>query len=143
MRRAGLAVLAAAVTLAAGAPAGSLVVSQAWIRALAPGIPAAGYFTLANQGDRAAKLVGAASPACGSLTLHRTMAMGATMSTMQPVAALTVPPHGSVRFAPGGYHLMCEQAGAAVQPGRSIPVTFRFDDGRSVRSDFPVRGARG
>ncbi len=110
------------------------------------------------------QLVGASSPACGSLTLHQTLrehAMSAMsgldpdngrggsaaampgMTTMQPVAGVPVPGHGAAQFAPGGYHLMCEHPTPALQAGRSITVTLRFADGRSLRAAFPVRSARG
>ena len=65
------------------------------------------------------------------------------MTMMQPVAAVPVPGHGTVRFAPGGHHLMCEHPTAAVQAGRSIAVTLRFADGRSLPAAFPVRSPRG
>ena len=154
--------LAGAVPAAAqDAPGLSLV--DAWIRELAPGLPAAGYFTLRNDSGATVQLVGASSPDCGSLTLHQTIrehamsamsgldpgnareGMGAMpgMTTMRPVAAVPVPGHGAVRFAPGGYHLMCEHPTPAVQAGRSVAVTLRFAGGRSLRAAFPVRSPRG
>ncbi len=159
---AGLLLLAVAAPAAAqGAPGLSL--ADPWMRALAGGLPAAGYFTLRNDNQGTVQLVGAASPACGSLTLHQTVrehvmsAMSAMdpdnpppragtmpgMTMMRPVAAVPVPGRGEVRFAPGGYHLMCEHPTAAVQAGASIEVTLRFADGRELHSRFPIRNARG
>ena len=164
--RSGLVLLLAGlapVAAMAETPAG-LSISGQWMRALTPGLPAAGYFTLANALDHPVQLVGAASPACGSLTLHQTMlhrtmsamsAMdpdnpdhGVPMASMQPIAAVAVPAHGMIRFAPGSYHLMCEQPTGAVQPGHSIPVTLHvegagLEGGGSIAGDFPVRGPRG
>ena len=157
-----LGLLLAAAVPATAQDAAGLSVGGAWIRELAAGLPAAGYFKLRNDSGQTVQLVGAASPACGGLTLHQTIrehtmsAMsgmdpdnprrGASMpgmTTMQPLAALPVPAHGAVQFAPGGYHLMCEHPTEAVQPGRSVVVTLRFADGRSLRETFPVRDARG
>ena len=158
-----LPLLAAGAPAAAAAPGAQLSVSGQWIRALTANLPAGGYFTLANNSDRPARLVGAASPGCGSLSLHQSihkhsmsamtandpanpgggMASMGGMSSMQPVSGVVVPPHGSIRFAPGGYHLMCEQPTGAVQPGKSIAVTLRFEDGNTVTAAFPVKGARG
>jgi copper(I)-binding protein len=149
----------APVTASAAPPAG-LQVSGQWMRALTGSLPAAGYFTLSNGLDHPVQLVGAASPACGSLTLHQTtlrhsssmgaMSMqphdampGGSMASMQAVAAVPVPAHGSVGFAPGGYHLMCEQPTGAVRAGRAIPVTLSLGDGSTITVDFPVRGPRG
>ena len=144
----------------ASRPADGLAVSGQWMRALAAGLPAAGYFTLANGSERPVRLVGARSAACGSLTLHQTVrqhtmsAMSGMdpqnpargmpgMSMMQPVAGVPVPAHGTIRFMPGGYHLMCEQPTGAVQPGQGIPVTLLFEPGGSIEAVFPVRSARG
>jgi periplasmic copper chaperone A len=148
---------------AAAAPGAQLSVSGQWIRALTANLPAGGYFTLANNSNRPERLVGAASPGCGSLSLHQSihkhamnamtandpanprggMASMGGMSSMQPVSGIVVPPHGSIRFAPGGYHLMCEQPTDAVRAGQSIAVTLRFEDGNTVTASFPVKGARG
>lgn len=173
MLRAALSVLAvlapaaAAAQGAATAQGAELAVSGQWMRALTAGLPAGGYFTLTNKADQPVRLVGASSPDCGSLTLHQTIhthsmsAMSAMdkdnphggahggmgsmggMSSMQPVAEVVVPAHGSIRFAPGGYHLMCEQPTEAVRPGQSIDVTLRFENGGTIRAAFPVKGVRG
>ena len=129
-----------ASSLTAVAP--SLVLTDAWIRIVLPSLPASGYFTLANQTDRDATLTGASSPACGMLMLNRTE-RHADSETMADVDAVTIPAHGSVSFAPGGYHLMCMQPAPGVQPGARIVVTLSFQDGQRIGQLFPVRDARG
>ena len=147
---------AASYEAAFAAPPPGVTIGNAWMRAL-PDLPASGYFSLHNSGASGVTLTGAGTPACGNLTLHQTirahtmshmsgiapgpMAGMPGMTSMQAVAAITVPPGGSVRFTPGGYHLMCEQPGPGVSPGGSIPVTLRFADGSSLTSNFPVRTA--
>jgi len=42
------------------------------------------------------------------------------MSTMEDVSGVPVPAGGEIRFAPGGFHLMCMGPTAAVKPGGSI-----------------------
>ena len=142
--RPGLAVSATVLltTAAALAAPSGLSVSQPWIRALVPGSPAAGYFTLSNSGDRQAVLDAASSPDCKQLMLHRSVTAG-SMARMQMVPSVLVPAHGSVSFAPGGYHLMCMQPAASVKAGATVPVTLRFEDGSALTQDFPVRGAKG
>jgi copper(I)-binding protein len=46
-----------------------------------------------------------------------------------------------VRFAPGGYHLMCMNPKLTI--GKKMPVTFHLSDGSSVIAAFQVRGATG
>jgi copper(I)-binding protein len=60
---------------------------------------------------------------------------------MMDVPRVTVPAHGQVAFAPGGYHLMCMQP--AMKPGQSVMVTLSFKDGSSLAVDMPVYGATG
>jgi periplasmic copper chaperone A len=119
-----------------------LTISHAWLRFLTPQIPAAGYFTLHNTGQHAAVLTGATSPDCSKLMLHKSVVHNGSAS-MQMVADVVVPAHGSVIFQPGGYHLMCMSPSPAIAPGHSVPVSLVFKDGSTVASTFPVYGAKG
>jgi len=123
--------------------AGSAVrVSDAWMRLIIPARPAAGYFTLGNDGATPLVLVGAASPGCGMLMLHRSDNAGG-VEQMAMVPSIPVPAHGSVAFAPGGYHLMCLSPAPSLRHGTTVPVTLKFADGDSVTAEFPVRNAIG
>lgn len=133
------AVLASAGAAVAAEP--GIAVQHPWFRFILPARPAGGYFTLANHGATPRVLVGAASPACEMVVLHRSMREGG-MDRMATVQNLPVPAHGEVVFGPGGYHLMC-MAPKDMAPGRSVPVTLRFRDGGSITADFPVRGPGG
>jgi len=140
----GLALVAPAAALAAGpapAPApASISVSGGWFRYLLAQIPAGGFMTLHNAGDAPAVLTGASSPACGSLMLHETKSGGGT-DRMVEVRRVTVPAHGTLRFAPGGYHLMCMQP--RMHTKEAVPVTLTFHDGRRITASFTVFGANG
>jgi len=127
---------------AARAAEPGLVISQPWLRLIMPSRPAAGYFVLSNNTDRMRTLIGAASPACGALMLHRSVNENG-QERMEMVMSVTVPAHGEVKFAPGGYHLMCMSPTAAAARGRSVSITLRFKDGGSLAASFPVRGATG
>ena len=139
--------LAAVATTAwswpAAAAEANLTLSDGYIRTIIPARPAAGYFTLTNNGDAAVSLVGAASPGCGSVMLHQSRLAATASRDHGAGASVDVPPHGSVSFAPGGYHLMCMTPAATLKPGTSVPMTLRFADGGTLTGDFPVRGATG
>lgn len=147
MRTARLALLccsagAALLVGAASAQAAGLTLSNSWVRFIMPSLPAAGYFTLTNDTGKAASLVGAASPACGMLLLHKSMNMNGEES-MVMVKTVKVPAHGKIDFAPGGYHLMCMEPRPMMKVGASVPVTLRFADGTKMTAEFPVRNAKG
>ena len=134
-----------AVALALAAPvsaAPEVAVSDAWIRALPGKLPAGGYFTLHNGMTKALTLDGAASPACKSLMLHKSDTMGG-MASMSDVATIDVPAGDTVRFSPGGLHLMCMEPGPQLRRGTEITVTLHFKSGVSLPVRFQVRGANG
>ena len=135
---AALAVLSAAPVARAGDD--GLTLSDAWIRMIVPARPAAGYFTLRNDGDRA--LVGADSPACGKLMLHESRTVDG-VGKMVMVERVEVPAHGTLSFAPHGYHLMCMSPGDQLRRGHTVPVTLRFDGAPPLTAAFEVRGATG
>jgi periplasmic copper chaperone A len=135
-----------AVVLAAGTAAHAtedgLVISNPWVRMVIASRPAAGYFTLSNKTAKAETLVGASSPACKSLMLHHSVNQNG-VEKMLMVKSITVPAGGQIKFAPGGYHLMCMSPSKDVTSGHSMPITLRFKDGTTAAASFPIRGAMG
>jgi periplasmic copper chaperone A len=121
---------------------GKLALRGPWFRLVMPSLPAAGYFILSNPTDAVHTLVGAASPACGMLMLHRSVNQNG-QERMVMVQGVPVPAHSNVTFAPGGYHLMCMSPAKTMTPGHSVPVTLRFADGNILSANFPVRNATG
>ncbi len=122
--------------------ASTVVVSDAWIRALPGNLPAGGYFTLHNGTAKTLTLSGAASPACGMLMLHKSDTMGG-MASMSDVKTIDIAPGGALKFTPGGYHLMCMAPTDAIKRGATIDVTLEFAGGTKLKSPFAVRGANG
>lgn len=135
-----LGLLLAAPAVAAAEP--GLSVSDAWIRVVLPSRPAAGYFTLSNTSAMDRTLVGAEASACGKLMLHRSVHQGG-QDRMEMVSRVAVPAHGTVKFTPGGSHLMCLSPTADMAPGHALTVTLRFADGGTLAAIFVVRGAMG
>ena len=142
----GLVLLVLAATFTCAVPAAAeesgLEVSDAYMQTTIPSRPAAGYFTLKNNGDVDRVLVEASSPGCESTMMHKSESVGG-MEKMLMVDSVPVPAHQSVDFAPGGFHLMCMSPTESMKPGISVPVTLTFEGGISLTSDFPVRSAGG
>lgn len=87
-----------APAIAAGiAPA--VQVTGAWIRWLPADLPAGGYATLANSGDKAMVLTSASSPDYGNTMLHQTINKGG-VSKMVRADKITITPHGTVSSPP-------------------------------------------
>jgi copper(I)-binding protein len=140
MRNSSLFALALLAATAGAAQADGITITDAWIRALPPSVPSGGYFTLRNGTGKPVTLTTAQSPGCGMLMLHKSSGM-AGMTSMDDVSEVIVPAGGTVKFAPGGYHLMCTEA--TVKPGQHVPVTLNFRGGAKVTATFAVRNAAG
>jgi copper(I)-binding protein len=122
--------------------ASTVVVSDAWMRALPGKLPAGGYFTLHNGGAKTLTLSGASSTSCGMLMLHKSEVMSG-MASMSDVKTIDIAPGGTLNFTPGGYHLMCMAPTDALKRGAKIDITLDFAHGTKLKSAFDVRGANG
>ena len=142
MRNRLLEIAVAVSILSASAAAADLTVSHATLRVISLSVPAAGYFDLTNAASAPVTLVGASSPSCGMLMLHKSSTEGG-MARMEDVIALVVPPHGRISFAPGGYHLMCMDPAPALMTARTAKVTFAFQNATAIDATFTVTDARG
>nr|WP_258170414.1 copper chaperone PCu(A)C [Burkholderia multivorans] len=72
--------------------------------------------------------------------LHQTQSNGST-SRMVMVDKATVPANGTLKFLPGGYHLMLEKPVQPVRVGMSVPVTFSFSNGEKITRQCAVKNA--
>jgi len=136
-------VLALAALLLATPPAEAdspaVTIEKPWVRYLLPSIPAAAYMTLHNDSATDVVLTRAASPACGMLMLHKSQD-DSGMAMMMDVGTITIPAHGAVIFAPGGYHLMCMQP--AMKVGDTVHLTLTFQNGATLTTTAAVYGAQ-
>lgn len=110
------AVLAASPTATTG-----VTVTHAWIRWLPAGLPSAGYAVITNHDAVPVSLSSASSTAYRSVSLMRSR-LAEDDSSMVPVEHISVPAHGSVALAPGGYHLMLSGATHPLKPGDKVPM---------------------
>jgi periplasmic copper chaperone A len=126
---------------AESAASGNLVVTQAWSRATPGGAKVAGgYLTIENRGTAPDRLLSGSTGLAKKLEIHE-MAVNGGVMTMRPVAdGLTIEPGGSVKFAPGGYHLMFVDLNAPLRQGEQVPVTLTFERAGAITALFEVQG---
>lgn len=113
---------------------------DAWIRVLPGALPAGGYVSLENTGDRPVSMRSASSTVYAEVMLHLSSTAGG-VSRMSAVDALDIPAHSKAELAPGSYHLMLMQPSVAVKPGDKVSVTLSFADGSTLTTDFVARPA--
>lgn len=135
---AALACTIAALAPAAQAAGAALSAQNAWVRWLPNDLPAAGYVTLRNDGDQSVDLVDISSDDYAMVMLHQTVSNGSTQQ-MVMVHKATVPAHGTLAIAPGGYHLMLEHAKHKVAPGDTVHMKLKFSDGTTLDTPFAVK----
>lgn len=130
--------LAVSLLLATPASAAQVTVEDPWIRAAPPGAPAmAGYMRITNEGEEVS-LTGASAPGFGRAMLHRTLYEDG-VATMARQAEVPLAGGETVRFEPGGLHIMLMMPQAVPAEGETVPVTLEFDDDTRATVDFPVR----
>ena len=99
----------------------------------------AAYMVIQNTGG-ADKLVSASADVAEVTEIHETKDMGNGMMGMQSVqGGLDIPANGSVTLKPGGYHIMLMKLKQELMPGQTIKVTLKFQSGREISLDVPVK----
>jgi len=118
-RSAVLAMMLVAASSAGVRAASPVVVADPWAH------PASGtvqvYATISNEGDDPDRLIGASSPSASGFELHDA-AHGAT-----PVAAVVIPPHGSVTLSPTGGYVMFTGLKADLTDGGLFFARLHFE----------------
>jgi hypothetical protein len=103
-----------------------------WVRLSAvAGRPAAGYVTL-HGGATPIRLINVSADRAIRTEMHESMG-GSGAMTMRPLAAVELPAHGTITFAPGARHLMLFGVSPALKPGDTTLLTFTFADGSHLQ----------
>ncbi len=102
-----------------------------------PAFPAAAYMQLRNNGDAPERLVSAFSPVAGITEIHETQMQDDVMR-MGAIDGLDLPPGETVRFEPGGYHIMLIELARDLFEGEAIPFTLTFESGTELTVAIPV-----
>lgn len=98
---------------------------------------AAGYVTIANNGDTHEELIGVRSPFAASTTLHTTLFEDG-IAKMRPLIGLDIAPGEVVNLEPGGMHVMFMGLTGLAKEGDMIPATLIFRHAGEVAIEFMV-----
>jgi periplasmic copper chaperone A len=139
------AVLFAAFLLLAGAAsgenfkAGSVEITNPWIRATPRGAGVAGaYMTIVNKGTEAERLMGGSIAGVSRFEVHR-MVMDGNVAKMRPVeGGLEIKPGQSVALTPDSFHVMLIGLKQQFQQGQHIKGTLEFQKAGKVDVEFTV-----
>ena len=124
--------------LSAAAPPPALSAQDAWVRAT-PGVEvAAAYLTLHNGGTQPVVVNGVTSPAAGAAMIHESALVNG-QSTMRAHEPLQIGAGETVRFAPGGLHIMLHMLKRPLAAGDEVPLVLRLEGGGSLTVTARVR----
>lgn len=121
-----------------GVRAGPLLVSDAWARPTAAGMPmGVAYFVVRNDGATDDAIVAASTSAAARVEIHQTTLDGG-MARMRPLREIAVPAKSQVAIAPGGIHLMLVDLVAPLAAGARVPLTLQFRNAGRVEIHLAV-----
>ena len=122
--------------IAQGAMASGLSIENVWMRATVPGQQVAGaYMDITSPVN--ARLLGARSPAAGSMEIHF-MRMDHGVMEMREVKTLPLPKGKTVKLAPGGYHLMLFDLKQPFKTGATVPIKLTIETADKKRETVEV-----
>lgn len=109
-----------------------LVFDDAWIQNLPPSVPVrAGYMTITNPDPQAVKIVGLRGEGFSRIEIHRSVMRDGEMH-MDQLPELEIGAGKSLRFEPGGLHLMMYPT-EPTRPGDNYRIDVELGDG-SIRT---------
>lgn len=118
-----------------------LKISDAWIREAPPGLMTlAGYALLANEGNRALRIVKMRSPAFAEIQMHESV-IEHGVASMRAISSLEIAAHQQTAFAPNGRHFMLMGATKPLKKGDIVTLRFQDQDGCTTAARFVVRSA--
>lgn len=132
---------AALIMLAASfawAQAPSLMVRDAWTRQTPGTDVAAVYLTLQNPTRQPVTVVGIESSAASHAMIHETRTEGG-ISKMRAHEQLVVAPGETLKFEPGGLHVMLHGLTQPLAVGQNIPLIVLLADGTKIPTTAVVR----
>ncbi len=116
-----------------------LSIENPWIREAPPNARVlAAYLVIHNNSDAPVAITDVTSPACGSAMMHPTVEENG-LSRMVHLGRVEIPPHGEVRFAPGGRHIMLFDPEKRFRAGDKVPLVLHMDNGICNFFDATVR----
>lgn len=135
-------ILALALAMAAPAAArdvslGRLRISNPVLRVASPvSKTGAGYMAITNGGKADDRLLAVTTTAATRSDLHGSVAVGTVMQMRAQAGGVPIPAGATVRFAPGGLHIMFIGIKATQPPGSIVKARLQFERAGTIEVAF-------
>ena len=124
--------------VSARAQPSALSAQDAWIRATPGSDVAAAYLTLHNLSTRTISIIGVGSPRARQAMIHESTLVNG-QSRMRPHEHVALRAGETLRFTPGGLHIMLQGLTRPLSPGEEVPIELSLEGGGSVAVTARVR----
>lgn len=121
-------------------PTGLVVSNARLVLPPVSGNPAAVYFDLKNEGTRAVAVRRADIADAKSASLHDMMEYNREM-TMAEMVPTAIKPGETLKFEPGGKHVMAFELSPELKAGGKTELTLTIAGGDKVSAEVPVQAA--
>lgn len=130
-----------APALAHGFKVGDLDIGHPWSRATPNGASiGGGYLSVTNNGKTPDRLIGVSMPTADHGEIHE-MKMDNGVMQMRPLEkGIEIKPGETVKFEPGGYHLMFMGLKAPFKEGEMVKGQLKFEKAGTVDVEFKIEG---
>ncbi|MBR72957.1 MAG: hypothetical protein CMM30_08470 [Rhodospirillaceae bacterium] len=117
---------------------GFFTFKHTWIRILPGSSNGAIYTEIINNSESQDRLIGASSSIATSLELHLHTIDDSGIARMRHVEAIDIPPKGSIKLVPGGYHIMIKGLKRPLFEEELVPVILIFEESGSTEVEAYV-----
>jgi len=118
---------------------GQVIITDAWVREAPPGAPVmGGYLTMKNIHDEDVVITGSKSSMFKNVEIHKTKIVDG-IARMAHQTQLHLQSGSSMKFEPGGLHLMMMMPNGAINKGDIIDITLQLETGEEVQFQAPVQ----
>jgi copper(I)-binding protein len=109
-----------------------IIVTDATVRLLPASVPnTAAYFSIQNQSDTTQTLVDVTADFAAKAEIHNHILVDDMMS-MQQQSEVVIQPGESVKFSPGGLHIMLFGLKQPLLEGQSVVFNLQTKEGKSI-----------
>lgn len=116
-----------------------LMIMDPWIREAPPNAKMlAGYFTIMNHSGDSAQIVGASSDKFEKVEIHKSVTEGG-VAKMIAQPSVEVGKHATVKFQPGGLHLMLMNPKGPLKTGDKVEISLKLKKGSDLKMTAVVK----
>ena len=118
---------------------GDLTINHPWTRATPTGAKVGGgYLAITNNGKTADRLLGGSLTAAGYVEIHEMKMDGGVMKMRALEKGLEIKPGETIKFEPGGYHLMFMDLKEPLKQDQMVKGELQFEKAGKIAVEFKV-----